>query len=578
MKKLLIVCIFLTGLAFQFSVKAQSAKKQTCGKTGDFSEYAGRYRLSDSSQAIVKTENGRLFLRPMFWRSEQTLRAKDFDEFVIEERENRRVTFGRDANGCVRLVRLSGFGRDDGTFGRLGAQKTPLELLFGGKALQAAEILVKTNPNDASQAVEIARQLLRNFPSKKDAAVKFLSVLAKNYPRTPEVFSALGDAQIASGNRAAAKESYRQAFNLDQNDEPALRGLRRLNSLPPEAAVKTDGWTVPFSLEDVFKKPTPAEIAEVEGVWAQRDLSPKDVAEIETGRINLGFAGATVRIIAHRVHGFKHYGAIIVPDGITAKAPVILDLKGVSWDFFPLVPGSIKSPKILGTDQNKFIYVVPSFRGEILKFNDKDYISEGDRTDSWDGATDDALALLYAALAITPQADAERIAAFGKSRGGSVALLAGIREPKIKRVLDWVGPVDWFELMATEGWTQKEIAADALLEKAAPNEDGGQFIERFMLKAVSGKWGLSQTRFKLIADSPIYFVKNLPRTEAHYGIEDEMVPIVNGRSLADEMKRRGRSSPGFEAFFHKDSGHDLNQNIAFPESKKFLLALLSQSQ
>jgi dipeptidyl aminopeptidase/acylaminoacyl peptidase len=264
-----------------------------------------------------------------------------------------------------------------------------------------------------------------------------------------------------------------------------------------------------------------------------------------------------------------------VPDGITGKAPVILDLKGVSWDFFPLVLNDIKSPKILGSDQNRFIYIVPSFRGEILKFNNQDFVSEGDRTDSWDGAADDALALLNAALTMTPEADAERVGAYGKSRGGSVALLAGIRNPKIRQVLDWAGPADWFELMATEGWTQKEIAADALLNKSAPNEDGGQFVERFLLKAVEGKWNLRDVRFKMIADSPIYFVKKLPRWQAHYGIEDEMVPLVNGQALVRKMKINGRPSPDFTAFFHKDSGHDLNQDISFTESKKFLMALLA---
>jgi hypothetical protein len=578
MKKLLIVCLFLFVFFIQFSVKAQRAKKQSCGKTANFSEYTGRYRLSDSSLVSVKAENGKLILRPLFWRTPQPLRAKSADEFVHEERANRRASFQRDPRGCVEAVILAGFGRDDGTFRRLDAKPTALELLLGGKPQPAAEMMVKNNPNEASQFVEIARQLLRNFPSKKEYAVKFLEILAKHYPNAPSVFSALGDAQIAAGNRSAAKEGFRQAFQLDKTDEAALRGLRRLNVLPPEMPVKAGGWKVPFSLDDVFRKPTAAEIAEVEADWARRDLSPKEVAEVETGRINLGNSTATVRIIAHRVHGFKHYGAIIVPDGINGKAPVILDLKGVSWDFFPLNLADIKSPKILGADQNKFIYVVPSFRGEILKYNNQDFVSEGDRTDSWDGATDDALALLNAALTITPQADAERIAAFGKSRGGSLALLAGIRSRKIKRVLDWAGPVDWFALMAGAGWTQKEITADALLYKAAPNEDGGQFIERFMLKAVAGKWNLQQVRFKLIADSPIYFVENLPPTQAHYGVEDEMVPLVNGQALVQKMKMQGRAALDFTSFFHQDSGHDLDQEIAFTESKKFLLALLTRGR
>ena len=83
---------------------------------------------------------------------------------------------------------------------------------------------------------------------------------------------------------------------------------------------------------------------------------------------------AQVRIVSHSVHGFKHYGAIIVPEGMSAgKHAVVLDLKGVSWDFFSLNLNNLISPAFLGADQGKFIYVVPSFRGEVMKFDGAEY-------------------------------------------------------------------------------------------------------------------------------------------------------------------------------------------------------------
>jgi dipeptidyl aminopeptidase/acylaminoacyl peptidase len=283
--------------------------------------------------------------------------------------------------------------------------------------------------------------------------------------------------------------------------------------------------------------------------------------------IDLGHVKAQVRIVSHSVHGFKHYGAIIVPEGAeTGKHPVILDLKGVSWDFFPLNLNNLISPAFLGADQGRFIYVVPSFRGEVMKFDGAEYRSEGDRTDSWDGATDDALALLNAALKITPQADRARICAFGKSRGGSVALLAGIRDKRITRVLDWAGPADWFALMGSGGWTQEEIIREALLKRSQLKEEGGQFIERFLLKAVEGNWKPADVRRKMIQDSPVYFAERLPPTQAHYGVEDEIVPVANGRALAAKVKG--------EFFYHDNAGHDLNQKIAFRESKKFVMEML----
>jgi tetratricopeptide (TPR) repeat protein len=568
-------------LAFFISAEAQTAEKiKSCGNQADsdpFSQYAGRFGTSGGSVLFVEEQAGELTLRPVFWRAAQPLRRISGDDFEVEDRTDRKVSFVRNAESCVVSVKIIGFG-DDGTFPRLGDEKVPLELLFAGKARDAAEQMLKANPNAVEDYVKIAQMLLQRFPSKSSEAAEFLTVLAAHSPRAVSVHAVLGDAFIAAGKRKSALKNYLKAYKLDAANKTALRGLRRLRALPT-ALADSNGWTLPFSLDKVFAKPTRAEIKAVEADWSKRDLSPQNVVKAASGKINLGYTEASVRIISHTVHGQKHYGAIIVPDGIGAKAPVILDLKGVSWNYFPLDLNQLISPKFLGKEQNKFIYVVPSFRGEVLKFDGREYVSEGDRTDSWDGATDDALALLNTALSITPQTDASRICAFGKSRGGSVALLAGIREPKIKMVLDWAGPADWFALMATEGWTQKEIAADALLNKAAPKDDGGQFIERFLAKAIEGKRSLEQVRFKMLASSPLYFAEGLaPRVQIHYGIEDEMVPIVNGSALERIMRKSMRNSSTFESFFHANAGHDLNSGIASKNSKRFVLSLLASEK
>ena len=102
----------------------------------------------------------------------------------------------------------------------------------------------------------------------------------------------------------------------------------------------------------------------------------------------------------------------------------------MSWDYFPLDLGEVPyAPRLLDDAQAGFVYVLPSFRGETLLAGGRRYVSEGDRTDGWDGATDDAIAFLSAALAVTPEADPSRVCAFGKSRGGGVALLMGARDP-----------------------------------------------------------------------------------------------------------------------------------------------------
>jgi fermentation-respiration switch protein FrsA (DUF1100 family) len=330
----------------------------------------------------------------------------------------------------------------------------------------------------------------------------------------------------------------------------------------------------------VFAKPKDAEIRTVESAWSERGLSSPNPAIIARHTVNLGHTVAEVRIIDYTVHGYRCYGAIIVPDGVLGPhTPILLELRGVAWNYPPLnLNNDLLAPRFLDSDQSNVIYVVPSFRGEIIQIDGTQYVSEGDRSDSFDGATDDALVLLDVAFRLTPEADTTRICAFGKSRGGTVALLAGIRDRRISGVLDWAAPVDWFEEMGTGGWTQKELVADGLRMKAQPGESGGQFIERYLKKSMDGLRGLHDVRLQMIASSPLYFVQRIPRLQAHYGIEDDIVPIRNGEALRATLHERGKQPPFSKLFFHDNAGHVLHRTIAFRESRAFVLDLFHARQ
>ncbi|HSU26266.1 MAG TPA: hypothetical protein VLI65_09800, partial [Pyrinomonadaceae bacterium] len=165
------------------------------------------------------------------------------------------------------------------------------------------------------------------------------------------------------------------------------------------------------------------------------------------------------------------------------------------------------------------------------------------------------------------------IAVFGKSRGGTLAMLAGIRDKRIKQIVSWSGPVDWFELMGANGWPERAIVADALLKRVEPQEDGGQFVRTFLAKAISGERNLAQVRLHMIESSPLYFADRLPPFQAYYGVEDRMVPVRNGRALERALQNRDLVH---RIFYHAEAGHDLNPKLAYPESKKFLLGLLSK--
>ena len=313
----------------------------------------------------------------------------------------------------------------------------------------------------------------------------------------------------------------------------------------------------------------------MEADWRARDLSPRDVQEIKKKEVLLAGSTSVVRIVSHRVHGQKHYGAIIIPPNARPGCcPVVIEAKGVSPSYFPLELNRLHALGFIGDLRQNFIYVVPSYRGEILKFDGVDYQSEGDRTDAWDGATDDAIALLNVVLQTTREADRSRICAFGQSRGGTIALLLGIRDRRVGWVVDSAGPTDWFELMGTEGWTQQEIFSEGMRTRAGVEETGGQLIEHFLMKAIRGEENLPAVRHRMLAGSPLYFAGRLPRALLHYGYEDPFVPVRNGLQLMAEMKRQRVPAKKYQAFFYPGEGHDTDRLAAPVLSRQFIARML----
>lgn len=556
-RALFFILIFVTG-------KVQTQDRET--------GYAGRYASSELFLIYVAEKDSSITVRPAFWTSVQPLHPAAPDSFVVDDRPDRSLRFKRNESGAIIGLFLANIG--PGGFYRKYApgEVHPAQLLFDGDPEQAIDLL-REKKHSVAEMIDLGNQLLRFSPSSRGTAVRYFSILTSLYPDNSAVHSRLGAALVAFGpkGRSQAPTEFRLALSLDPLNQEARSGLFRLGMTGD-----TTGWRLPFALKDLFSPPTTEEVRQVKEGWNQRDLTPRDVRIVSTGKKDLGHTGATVRIMSHMVHGSRHYGAVIVPVGGEAvKKAVLLEAKGVSWDYFPLdVNRGILLPRVLGSDQGRFVYLVPSFRGERLIFDGKEFTSEGDRTDGWDGATDDVLAFLEAALSVTPEADTSRIAIFGKSRGGSVALLAGIRQPRIKRVVDWVGPVDWFEAMGTEGWTQQELVKDGLRLRSQPSGVAGQFIERFLVKAVRGGRGLKETRLHMIASSPLYFVRNLPKTEAHYGVKDGMVPIRNAQEFQRAMLAAGRNDSSFRIFFYGESGHDLDNDFSVKRSRAFLTEIL----
>ncbi|HUQ31630.1 MAG TPA: prolyl oligopeptidase family serine peptidase [Pyrinomonadaceae bacterium] len=556
-----------TVVAVPYQARMKAAASVRSGE-----KFAGRY--TDGEDYVVYFEVGKqgLVIRPALWTAKQLLVPRGADHFVVVDRPEREASFHRDAQGQVVGVTIRGFDGEERKLFRAGRELLLVELLLSGKGREAARAYLSKGVNDVNRFVRLGERVLNGHPSMPDTVVGFLSEAASRFPDAAELHTLLGYAYVAAGDRNSAINSFQRAYTLQPTNKDALSGLARLNRLPPAASSSgVSRWTIPFSLNSVFEKPNAAEIRQVEADWRRRDLRPRDVKEVASGLIDLGGSKATVRIVSHLVEGSRHFGAIIVPVGAKPGCcPIVIEAKGVSWNYFPLELEKLNAPRLMAKIQQRFIYVIPSFRGEVLNYAGTAYQSEGDRTDALDGATDDTIALLNVALQTTPEADGSRICAFGHSRGGTVALLTGIRDRRVSCVVEWAGPTDWFELMGTGGWTEQELYAEGLRTRAGPSETGGQNIERFLLKAIRGEETLFAVRRRMLASSPLYFARRLPRVQLHYGEEDSSVPARNGRALAARLRLRTQTAPRFEAHFYPGAGHDTDRIVAPILTRQFL--------
>ncbi len=547
----------------------------TCSDLTAFVASYGAEGPAPNDALVTMTErHGELLMYPALWDGAMVLQHVAADSFVVAAHPRFAVAFVRGPDGCAASARVYGL-EYEGVYERLdAASPRPVQLLLGGQPREAARRYAAADAPDPDRLAAAGRRFLRVRPSRAAEAVAFLDELARHFPDAAPVHAALGDALVAAGDRAQAELTYEHALTLDPANEAAVTALRRLGTLP--APDTTSGWQLPFSLEGLFDPPRQAEIDSAWARWERRELAPREVRILLRHPVDLEGVSAEARIVGHTVHGQRHLGVVIVPEGAsTGELPVLVEAKGVSASFFPLtVPDGLTSPRLLGASRDRVVYVAPGYRGENIVIGTDTLTSEGDRSDAWDGATDDAIAFLRAALEATPEADTSRVCVFGRSRGGTVALLTGIREPRVDCVVSWAAPTDWLSGMDIGGWTQRELVEDGLRNRAAPGETGGQFINYFLSSAIAGRRGFTETRLHLIASSPRFFAERLPLAQVHWGLEDAIVPPVNGRSLVTRHARAIGTKQCLDARFHPNAGHDQDRQMAPRLSREFLMGVL----
>ncbi len=291
----------------------------------------------------------------------------------------------------------------------------------------------------------------------------------------------------------------------------------------------------PYQNEDInkdslFRPIDSLEIKQIQENWQNFKL------ESDSGKVfrRLNYSPSReMALVEHYAEGRKHYGAILLPANYdeSQEYPLLLWANGLN-QFDPSVklnPYSIFEH--LARDLKDYFIVVPSFRGQALVINTHRYCSDGFFGDAFDGATDDALRLLYWTQTNFPTVDPERLAVYGVSRGGTVALLAGSRQLNLQCIVAQTGPTDF-------------------LTKSMSNRHKWQYQYQFLSQTNS----LADIRTKIIKSSPLHFIETFPNDLLLvYGKSDQTVSLVNGKRVVEKLKDK----PTLEYAF-LEGGHTIN--------------------
>ncbi|MCK8522908.1 prolyl oligopeptidase family serine peptidase [Aquimarina sp. D1M17] len=267
-----------------------------------------------------------------------------------------------------------------------------------------------------------------------------------------------------------------------------------------------------IDLDTLYKPADSIEINRIYRYWDNFSIKSDDYVIVNKSAY---YQGRMLLIVRHQINEQKHYGAILFPEDFdeTKSYPLLLWANGLDQSN-PSV--DIRNLGSIYMRMKSYFIVIPSFRGQSLVANGHRYCSDGFFGDAFDGATDDALRLLEVAKTECKGVDLERVVVGGVSRGGTVALLMGIRNPNINAVISIAGPTNFFS---------KEMYY--------------RFPKQYKYQFLSKKLPLSSIREKMIKSSPIHFVE---RYQNHmlliHGKNDKIVPVSHAYDVIDKLKNK----------------------------------------
>ena len=355
-----------------------------------------------------------------------------------------------------------------------------------------------------------------------------------------------GHGQVDSASATTGNDGQATAFWTLGSDP----GDQTLNVAAGEATASVGAVALDLEaeLDALFEPPSEAEIDAISADWAGRDYSVAGVQVELSEEISLVGAAANLRIVSHVVTGHRHYGAIVVPKGASEESLHMLAYLhggdgGVSVADLQFVGLA------LGELRDSFVYVVPSYRSEPLRHDSLTWVSEG-ASSHWDYDVDDVMALVSVAFESTPEAKPGSYSIIGGSRGGGVALLAGVRDERIERLVTFFGPTDFFD-----EWV-REIVQEAALRMPRRLPGVTNLDSTVVQPFIRGDLTRPEARLELVRRSSVLYAAGLPATQLHHGTIDQIVSVSQAESLIEVMEALGRGAPDFEAYIYEGGGHD----------------------
>lgn len=294
-----------------------------------------------------------------------------------------------------------------------------------------------------------------------------------------------------------------------------------------------DDFLADYNRAELFAAPTAAELDAVRADWSLRDLGVSEYKEEQT--VELSDEKTVFKLISYQVSGLREYAALFIPKS-GEDLPVRIYVNGFGLG---ITENSITVAPDFSTGINS-ILAIPALRGQSLKVNveGKTYttpVSDGIHCDAFDGAADDAIALLNLIESIEPKANVNRTAVRGGSRGATVALLVAVRDKRVKMAFAVAGPTN-------------------LLDLTVRNENDPTYQCQFLDDLVNNNRTIAEARQKMLASSPLFFAADLPQTQLHLGKNDRIVPVAEGEKLKQKMEELGNPDL-LELFIYEDRGH-----------------------